>query len=96
MAILLQTRLKVRWVELQVRSVRRRHGFKVGKAAYAVHHVALEPKKSRKGECECYPNGSPCACLTYRHLVCFLVYHEHVEHKNGGYKDYEAAQKHKF
>ena len=43
MAILLQTRLKVRRVELQVRSVRRRHGFKVGKVAYAVHHVALEP-----------------------------------------------------
>jgi len=65
MPVLLQARLKVRRVEFQVRSVRRRYCFQVGEAAYSVHHVALKPKEGGESQGESYPNSRPSAGFTY-------------------------------
>ena len=93
MAVFLQTSFKIIGVQSEMLGIFGGHRLQIGKIMYAVHHVAMKPKKNGKGKRESYPHRRPCASLFERNHMGFSVDNKHVEHKNGGYENHKTAEK---
>ena len=78
MAILLQTRLEIVGVELQMGSITGSHGLQVLHVLNAVYHVAAKPEENGKGQGKDNPNSRPRTSFLDRHHVCLAVDDEHV------------------
>lgn len=78
MAVLLQTRLEIVGVELQMGGITGSHGLQVLHVFYAVYHVAAKPEENGKGQGKHNPNGRPRTGFLDRHHVCLAVDDEHV------------------